>query len=159
MVTYMVNSDICTTDAEIIVNASNGIGYMGGSLSARIKTPGVAESIQYQTKGKAQEEAKKEANLLHMKKPGSVFVTSACGLKARYITHAVTMRFPGSKSSYSTIERLLPLIEETCLKLNCKSVAIPLLGAGTGSLNKITIEEMIVRFFEDSELDVSVYVY
>ena len=40
----IVYGDICETDCDVLVNASNGIGYMGGKAGIRKRLPGVAES-------------------------------------------------------------------------------------------------------------------
>jgi len=39
--------DISDAEAEIIVNAANRIGFMGGWIGRIYKTKGVAESIHY----------------------------------------------------------------------------------------------------------------
>ncbi len=66
-------------DIEAIVNASNGIGYMGGRVCVKELHKGVAESIQYVTKGAVEKLAKKECKAHHIfgYAPGEVFVTDA----------------------------------------------------------------------------------
>lgn len=51
-------------DIEAIVNASNGIGYMGGRVCVKELHKGVAESIQYVTKGAVEKLAKKNVKLI-----------------------------------------------------------------------------------------------
>lgn len=53
-------------DIEAIVNASNGIGYMGGRVCVKELHKGVAESIQYVTKGAVEKLAKKECKAHHI---------------------------------------------------------------------------------------------
>ncbi len=158
MIYYIQNQDISFATADVIVNASNGIGYMGGKTGARKKMKGVAESIQYATKGLAEKEAKKIVNFFRPSKVGTVFVTSAVGLKANYIFHAVTMRYPGGTTSYEIVKKILPQIIINCRKYSCHSIAIPLLGSGTGKLNKEEVIKLIESFFFSFD-DIDVYMF
>lgn len=154
--------DICQTTCDAIVNASNGIGFMGGRAGIRKKLAGVAESIHYATGGAVEQEAKKvcrEHSPLGVS-PGNVFVTSAGGLNSTYIIHAVTMRLPGTLSSKGTVKALLPRILETARSLGVRSIAIPLLGTGTGHLSEKKVLEMYEQAFAGVEdLDICVYIY
>ena len=151
---YFINKDIIDIKADIIVNASNGIGYMGGFLSRIIKIKGIAESINYATKGAIEKESKKVLMknkyipiILNNKKPGDIFITSANNLNAKYIIHAVTMKFPGMTTNIKIIEILLPKIIEKARELKAKSLVIPLLGTGTGKINKNKILDLYNKFF------------
>lgn len=55
----IINQDITRVKADILVNESNGIGFMGGLIGKYIKTKGVAEAIHYATKGAVEKEAKR----------------------------------------------------------------------------------------------------
>lgn len=50
----IVNNDICKIKCDTVINESNGIGYMGGLLGRCIKLRGVAESINYRTRGRVE---------------------------------------------------------------------------------------------------------
>lgn len=158
MIMYIRNEDICFTNADIIVNASNGIGYMGGKKGILKRKKGVAESIHFLTNGEIQKEVKVKVNLLRPQKKGTCFVTSAGCLHAKYIIHAITMKYPGSFTSYSIIEKLIPEIISKCIELNCNSIAIPLLGTGTGGLRKDRVKSIIESSFAANK-DLEVYLY
>jgi O-acetyl-ADP-ribose deacetylase (regulator of RNase III) len=163
----IINADICKIKADAIVNASNGIGYMGGWIGKNIKLKGIAESINYATKGKVEKEAKKICR--HKKylprylcgyKPGEVFITGAANLYAENIIHAVTMRFPGMHSNIKIIQQLLPKIISEAHKINAKSIAIPLLGTGTGGISKTKVIALYKKFFlTDYHLDIFICIF
>lgn len=151
----IVQGDITKIKADIIVNASNGIGYMGGFTGRFIRLKGVAESIHYETKGVVEKEAKKACKTStklprHVcgRKAGDIFVTSAGSLDALYIIHAVTMKFPGMRAKLNTIDLLLPKIIEKAYALKAKSLVIPLLGAGTGHINSQKVLDKYKEYFE-----------
>lgn len=152
----VIKEDISKIKADIIVNASNGIGYMGGITGRFIKLTGVAESIHYTTKGIVEREAKKASKkskysprYLCGHKPGEIFVTGAGNLDATHIIHAVTMRFPGMITNIEVIKVLLPKIILKAYELKAKSLAIPLLGTGTGRIEKDKVLILYEDFFTD----------
>lgn len=144
----IVKDDIACINADIIVNASNAIGYMGGIIGRFIKLNGVAQSIHYKTKGKVEKEAKK-ASKERRYKPGDIFVTGAGELKAAYIIHAVTMSHPGTTTNIEVVKELLPKILSKAYELKAKSIAIPLLGAGVGKVSKDEVLKKYEEFFKD----------
>lgn len=148
----IVNKDITKIQADIIVNAANGIGYMGGIIGKYLKLKGVAESIHYATGGRIEKKAKKVArknNFLIGYKPGEIFITKAGNLKASYIIHAVTMRFPGMHCNISIVKMLVPKIISMARNLKAKSIAIPMIGTGTGGVKKREVLQIYKYFFED----------
>lgn len=130
-----LNDDIVNIKADIIVNAANSIGYMGGFIGKYIRLKGVAESIHYVTRGKVEKEAKKISRKLKPK-PGDVYVTSAYNLQAKWIFHAVTMRLPGTWSNVKAVEKCLEKIVNKGRELNVETIALTGLGTGTGRLSK-----------------------
>lgn len=163
----IVQGDITKINADVIVNAANGIGFMGGWVGRFIQLPGVAESIHYSTKGTVERDAKKKArkyrgvpSILSGHNAGEVYVTGAGTLSANWIIHAVTMRYPGMKTSLNTVESLLPKIIREARLLNTRSLAIPLLGAGTGGLQTSDVLELYERMFSNiEEFDIRVVIY
>lgn len=158
VISYSITKgDITEANVDIIINASNGVGYMGGTLGKYIKLPGVAESIHYKSKGSIEKEAKLICKTDDYSE-GDIFVTSSGNLPSKCILHAVTMKKPGSKSNIKTIETLLPRIIYKARELNAKSVAIPLLGTGTGGLSKKEILGIYSKVFSIIlDLDIIVY--
>lgn len=152
----IVNKEITDIQADVIINASNGIGYMGGIISRFIKVKGVAEAINYVTKGEVEKAAQKVCKRKKYLpryfcafKPGEIFITSAANLQSKYIIHAVTMRFPGMVSNINVIEKLLPKIITKAYELNAKSLAIPLLGCGTGKVSKKEVLNLYEKYFNN----------
>lgn len=150
MMTIIYNEDIALSNANAIVNASNGWGYMGGQRCVNTKQDGVAESIQYISKGTVERISKQICKKkLFGFAPGSIFITAAPNMKADYIIHAVTMRTPGSRAKIKTIKTLVPKIVKLSEQMKFKQVAIPLLGTGTGGLPL----KDVYSIFEDLLLD------
>lgn len=154
----IVNCDITKTKADIIVNASNGIGYMGGLTGIHTKLKGVAESIHFETKGVVEKEAKiacRKSNFLPRylcgHKAGEIFVTGAGRLDSKFIIHAVTMRYPGMITNINVVKELLPKIISKTHELNGKTIEIPLLGTGTGRLSKDDVLNLYIEFFSNIE--------
>ena len=159
----IIQSSIIDLEADILVNASNGIGFMGGIIGRYVKFNGVAESINFTTKGYVEKEARKAAKrnkylprYICGYPPGDIFVTGAGSLKANYIIHAVTMRYPGMPSRIKIINKLLPKIIEKAYELNAKSIALPLLGTGTGNISREKVLDLYNNFFHNkySDLDI-----
>lgn len=157
--------DIAAAKADIIVNASNGSGYMGGKRSVTERRKGIAESLNYCTQGAIEAEAKVNARKLPFipacilgHRAGTVFYTGSHGLSCRKVLHGVTMRYPGSFSRLKTIERLLIRIFYECELYEYRSIAIPLLGTGTGALDRLTVYHLTV-YHAKLHPDILVYIY
>lgn len=150
--------NILEMQTDIIVNASNGIGYMGGDLARITPLEGVAENINYATKGKVEKEAmaacKKNwliPSILTPRHPGEVFFTKGYGVGKVGIIHAVLKHYPGFRTNYEVIKELLPRIVELSLKKNARSVSIPLLGSGTQGLK----EDKLIKIYKDYFINIS----
>lgn len=148
----IVNADIAEAKADIIVNAANGCGWMGGKRCAKKLHRGVAESLNFHTHGAIEKKALQAArkwnhipSFLAGKKTGDIFFTEPCGLKCQWVIHAVTMRQPGSRSDIIRIGILVDVILERCQRLGWKNIAMPLLGCGTGGLKKDEVLDNIKR--------------
>lgn len=159
MIAIKPNEDIALSSADAVVNASNGIGYMGGQMAVISRKKGVAESIQYISRGEVEKLARNNCrkHSLFGYPPGSVFVTTAPNMKTGYIIHAVTMRMPGSRSKLKHIEALVPKIVNLAERMNFTSVAIPLLGCGTGGLDESKVYEIFLEHLRQSCIDFFIY--
>ena len=158
----IVQGDITRVPCDAIVNASNGIGFMGGKAGMKRRLAGVAESIHYATQGQVEAAAKAVCRAHHPFGfgPGQVFVTPAFHLNCHYILHAVTMRFPGTRSSLKTVKKLLPKILDQARSLGITGIALPLLGAGTGHVSEKRLLALYHQVFDSVEdLDICVYIY
>jgi len=148
-------SDIVTATEDIVVNAANGIGWMGGILARVHKFHGIAESINYATKGKVEKELRKKCRIC---RAGEVFFTNGYGIGKIGIIHAVTMMIPGWWTTEKTVKKLLPKIIELAMEKNAKSIALPYLGCGTGHLKAENVKTLYEEFFcEYPEVEVVVY--
>lgn len=151
-----VYGDIVKSDHDIVVNAANGIGWMGGFLTRHFKFKGVSESINYATKGMAAREMHKNYKI---RKPGSVYFTQGHGVGKIGIIHAVTMLLPGTRSSEDTIRKLVPEIVRLAEETGAKSIALPYLGAGTGGLKKERVKNIYEDYFINYSGEIKVYVF
>lgn len=161
-----IQGEIAQAQADIIVNAANGCGWMGGKRCQSELHQGVSEHINYYTKGAVEKEALISARKYpHISswicgyKAGDFFTTSSGGLTCKQIIHAVTMRYPGSRSKMKYIISLIPKIFDYCSNSGYKSIAIPCLGCGTGGLKSydvISLIESESKYYP--ELDITIYV-
>lgn len=159
MIVFEKNKDIALSQADAIVNASNGIGYMGGQKGIESRKKGVAESLHYISKGAieplAKSECKKHSRFGYAS--GNIFITPAPNLHCKYIIHAVTMRLPGSKSKIKIIPKLLQAIIRYSEENHFDSVAIPLLGTGTGRLRYDDVIAVYKNHLTNSKIKFYVY--
>ncbi|MEY8742821.1 macro domain-containing protein [Bacillales bacterium AN1005] len=144
-----IHGDIVKQRADVIVNASNGLGWMGGILGRFIKLKGVAESIHH-FDPKIEKEAKRACKNRLMK-PGEVFITSSGKLDCNHIFHAVTMYLPGTRSSLKSVEKCIQNIIKNAELSGAKSIILPFLGCGTGGLKKEQVNELYNTYFSSHE--------
>lgn len=136
--------NIIENKAELLINASNGKGWMGGLLGRCIPMKGVAESIHFHDHS-IEKEAKNICKSLKIN-VGDVFLTSSGSLQFnKGILHAVTMNKPNQKSTLYGVEKCLINISCYCIDNNISSVSIPLLGTGTGKLDKIDVIDLYAK--------------
>ncbi|BFH18285.1 hypothetical protein J6TS7_21050 [Paenibacillus dendritiformis] len=153
---FVFIKDICSSTSDVIVNAANAQGYMGGVIGRYIKLSGVAEALHYKSKGKLEELAKMEVKKRSYV-PGEVYVThSVEPLKAKYIFHAVTMFKPGQRSNLSDIEKCVQEIIKISKEYQTESITIPFLGCGTGRLNRQDVMSLYNQYFIHSDLKVEI---
>lgn len=150
MVEIVYDKEIAFAEADVIVNAANGCGWMGGKRCQSELRKGVAEHLNYYTHGaienKALTAARKYSKItswLFGTKAGDFFVTENCGLKCQEVIHAVTMRYPASYSNIKDVSEVIKKIFEYCHNSDYKSLAIPCLGCGTGGLPNDKVMELI----------------
>lgn len=161
---YYYFGDISKAKADIIVNASNGIGFCGGKASVNKLQSGIAESLNFATKGDFEKECKKTIRTNKGKIKGRIlgygkgeyFITDNCGLSCKKIFNAVTMRYPASKSNVATASTLLVKIFAYLSNNNYRTVALPLLCCGTGGANTNRVHELILNISKKYK-DITVY--
>jgi O-acetyl-ADP-ribose deacetylase (regulator of RNase III) len=118
-------------NVDAIVNAANGIGVMGAGLAGAIARSGgdlLREAVR-----KVVDENGSPFQV------GEVYISDSGLLKRRgvkEIYHAVTMQFPGGRTSLDTVPKLLRSVLDTAMKNGLKSIAFGGLGCGIGGLDK-----------------------
>ncbi|MFO7152403.1 MAG: macro domain-containing protein [Bacillota bacterium] len=133
--------DITKAEVDVIVNAANGMGPMGGGVALAIKRAG----------GKEIEEEAIEVCKKLDPRPGDVYVTSAGALKAKYIFHAVTMKRPAEPSSVEIVRKCLHSLLEKAREMKIKSMALPALATGVGGVPKKDVAKVYKEVLENVE--------
>ena len=150
-----ISDDLVFAKADIIVNASNGCGYMGGRKCSKTIHKGVAEHLNFVTDGKIEKasliQARKYKHIsswIFGKKSGDIFITNNFGLNCKEVVHAVTMRYPGMLSKIKNVELAIQHVFDYCQSKGYSHIAMPLLGTGTGKLD----EQTVIQIIEKSQL-------
>lgn len=160
----IIEKDITSASADVIVNAANGWGYMGGEKARQSLLKGIAESLNRATNGEMERYCLEKARKLkHIPSfifgvnAGNFFTSPNFGLNCKEVIHAVTMNAPASRSSVRTITVLLNSIFKYCSEKGYRTIAMPLLGTGTGGLDKQEIYDVISKtamIFPDLSIDI-----
>jgi O-acetyl-ADP-ribose deacetylase (regulator of RNase III) len=124
--------DMTKMEVDILCNASNGLGYMGGGIAGALLRSGGQE---------IENEAIKACDPPF--KAGQAYITSAGKLKANHIIHMVTMDLPGGETSLEICKKAL--ISGLNFTKDGDSIAITALGTGVGGLNKEEVAKMMME--------------
>lgn len=121
--------DLTRFEADVLVNAANGLGVMGGGVAGALRRRGGVEieeeAIRVCREGKPQ--------------TGQVYVTGAGGLPARFVYHAVTMLHPAERSSPEVVEQCLYSILLKAREQGVRFIGLPALGTGVGRVPKAEV--------------------
>ena len=149
MITY-IQGNVIDTEADLLVNAANGKGYMGGFIGRYVLFKGVSETIHYfdpsierMTKNKFKKQVVKCGDVIHTDSGKLPF--------SKGILHAVTMKKPGQNSNISIVKDCLQNIITFCNENNIKTVALPLLGTGTGKVNEDEVTNLYETMLQPSD--------
>jgi O-acetyl-ADP-ribose deacetylase (regulator of RNase III) len=142
-----VVGDITKAEADVIVNAANGIGPMGGGVAYAIKKAG----------GKIIEDEAIKVCRETDPQPGDVYVTTAGKLKAKYVFHAVTMKYPAEPSSVEVVKKCLVSLLNKARQMSVKSMVIPALATGVGGVPKKDVAAAFKEIMgEVKDIDITV---
>ncbi|HHY04052.1 MAG TPA: Appr-1-p processing protein [Thermoanaerobacterales bacterium] len=142
-----VVGDITKAEADVIVNAANGMGPMGGGVAYAIKKAG----------GTAIEQEAIEVCNKENPKEGDVYVTTAGKLKAKYIFHAVTMKYPAQPSNIEIVRKCLKSLVAKAREMGVKSMVLPALATGVGGVPKKQVAEVFNEILgEVDDIDITV---
>jgi O-acetyl-ADP-ribose deacetylase (regulator of RNase III) len=118
----IVQGSILDTDVQVIVNAANSLGLMGGGVAGAIKQAAGAE---------VEREAARQAPI----RVGKAVLTSGGKTKFKAIIHAPTMAEPGQRIPVQNVafatKAALTLADEK----GFESIAIPGMGTGVGGVS------------------------
>jgi len=130
--------DITEAVTDVIVNAANGVGVMGKGVAGAIRTAG---GIEIQN----------EAKMACLKagspvQEGGCYKTNAGRFSengVKYIYHAVTMRFPGGRTSLDIVNNAIKSVFAQAVIDGVKSVSITALGTGVGALDNKSVARVM----------------
>ena len=148
----IIRNNIAQVTADAIVNSADPQPIAGGGADGAI----------YRAAGK--EELLKARQAIGYIEPGQAFETPAFGLQARYIIHTVGPVWQGG--GYNELVTLRQCYEN-CLKLaeklQCASIAFPLISSGTFGFPKDealqTAMSTIGKYLLNHDMDVMLVVY
>lgn len=86
---------------------------------------------------------------------GKARLTSAGRLNYRGIIHVASINIFWFATKYSILESLKSALD-ICNTQNFKSVAIPLIGSGTGSFNPKKVEKLFAEYFTNNPTTINV---
>lgn len=140
-------------NVDAIVNAANGIGVMGAGIAGAI-----ARSGGQLCRESALDVVAKNGKPFQV---GEVYISDAGLLKRRgvkQIYHAVTMQYPGGRTSIDTIAPLLRNVFDTAIKHGLKSIAFGGIGCGIGGLDKKLVASRMAMVAESysNQLEITI---
>ena len=112
--------DITAETVDAIVNAANSALVLGSGVAGAIRSRG-GPSIQA------------ECDRLAPIAVGEAAVTGAGRLPARFVIHAAGMP-PGGQASEASVRSAMRAALERARERDCRSVAVPAIGAGVGGV-------------------------
>ncbi len=118
----IVQGSILDADAQVIVNAANSLGLMGGGVAGVIKRAAGAE---------VEREAVRQAPI----RIGKAVLTSGGKTKFKAIIHAPTMAEPGQRSSVHNVALATKAALTLADEKGVTSVALPGMGTGVGGVS------------------------
>jgi O-acetyl-ADP-ribose deacetylase (regulator of RNase III) len=128
----VVHGSILDVDAEVIVNAANSLGIMGGGVAGVIKRA-------------AGQEVEGEARHRSPIALGSAVLTSGGATKFKGIIHAPTMSRPAMRISAANVA----LATKAALALSdehrFQSIALPGMGTGVGGVSHVDAAATMLR--------------
>lgn len=127
----IVHGSILDADAQVIVNAANSLGLMGGGVAGVIKRAAGAE---------VEREAVKDAPI----RVGKAVLTSGGNTKYKGIIHAPTMPEPGMHIPVQNVALATKAALTLADEKGFESIAIPGMGTGVGGVAPGDAAKMMV---------------
>lgn len=137
----IIRNDITKVTADAIVNTANPLPRIGAGTDSAIHASAGPELL----------EARKQIGPIAV---GSCAATPAFRLNAKYVLHTVSPSWEGGgHQEAETLRRAYDAALETADALGCKSVAFPLLAAGSYGFPHDLALSVAIRAFTDFLLD------
>ncbi|HUU87475.1 MAG TPA: macro domain-containing protein [Candidatus Glassbacteria bacterium] len=130
--------DITDAHTDVIVNAANGIGVLGGGVAGSILRVG---GIEIQNEARKICRKPKEAGECYVTGPGDLAANDV-----KYIYHAVTMKYPGGYTSLNIISKAIKSVFDQLLLDDVESVAMTALGTGVGTLEHSQVANIMTKY-------------
>jgi len=128
----VVHGSILDADAQVIVNAANSLGLMGGGVAGVIKRAAGAD---------VEREAVKDAPI----RVGKAVLTSGGNTKYKGIIHAPTMPEPGTHIPVQNVALATGAALTLADEKGFESIAIPGMGTGVGGVAHTDAAKMMVE--------------
>ncbi len=113
--------DITEEQVDAIVNPANSFLVMGGGVAGAIRRKG-GKVIEDEAISKAPVDV------------GDAVATGAGKLKAKYVIHAPTMKYPASATDEKSVRLATRAALKVARQLGVKSIAFPGMGTGVGGV-------------------------
>jgi O-acetyl-ADP-ribose deacetylase (regulator of RNase III) len=128
----VVHGSILDVDAEVIVNAANSLGIMGGGVAGVIKRAAGQE---------VEAEARRQAPI----GVGRAVLTSGGATKFKGIIHAPTMPQPAMRIAASNVGLATTAALALADEHDLKSIALPGMGTGVGGVSHREAAATMIR--------------
>lgn len=128
----IVHGSILDVDAEVIVNAANSLGIMGGGVAGVIKRAAGQE---------AEDEARRQAPIA----VGTAVLTSGGATKFKGIIHAPTMSRPAMRIPVANVGLAAKAALSLADEHGFQSIALPGMGTGVGGVSHADAAAVIIQ--------------
>ncbi len=143
----IIRNDITTVKADAIVNTANPRPVAGAGTDSAIHRAAGPQLL---------EDRRRIGDL----EPGQCAATPAYALPARYVLHTVSPEWNGGSSGEeATLRKAYDAALEQAVKLHCRSVAFPLMAAGTYGFPRDLALSTAISAFTDFLLSHRITIY
>jgi O-acetyl-ADP-ribose deacetylase len=136
----VIHGSIVAADVEVIVNAANSLGVMGGGVAGVIKR-------------EAGQEVEDDARRQGPTPVGRAVLTSAGATKFKAIIHAPTMPVPGMRIPSANVGRATKAALSLADERGFDSMAIPGMGTGVGGVAPADAAREMIRAIKNFSAD------
>ena|SRR5918996_1914295 len=128
----IIQGSILDVDADVIVNAANSLGIMGGGVAGVIKRAAGLE---------VEEEARRQAPI----PVGKAVLTSGGKTRFKGIIHAPTMAQPAMRIAATNVAHATRAALALADEKDCAAIALPGMGTGVGGVAHVDAAGQMIR--------------